>query len=401
MRHTVTMSPDSLWGLPQIRAVCLMAFAGISSFAVMLAALPVWGVGHAVPAHLAGTITTVMLAATVLTQVVSPALMRRFSLRGLLVWGLVLLGLPAPLYLWATALPGLYAVSAVRGVGFGLLTVTAALAIQVAAPPGRQGEAIGLFGLAGAIPTMIGAAIGAGLTLSGNFGWVCVIAATPLLGLAAARGVTADGTAPGGAGESLPMRIALRRLVVPVVLLFAATAAGGAVITVVPLELTGSARAALVLLVFGAVTAYARWRIGRFTDRRGHRLVPQTLTVIGAAGMAVAGWGFAAASVPLLLAGAIGTGIAYGALQSVTLDLAFSRVPAGQAPIASATWNAFFDAGTATGAAVFAAVAAGSAGGAGSMLVGTGLFLLVGLATVRSALAPWLERRRGPGRMEP
>src|SRR5699024_6995062 len=140
----------------------------------------------------------VMLAATVLTQVVSPGLMRRFTLRALLVWGLVLLGLPSPLYLWATDLPGLYAVSAVRGVGCGLLTVTAARAIQVAAPAGRQGEAIGVFGLAAAIPTMIGAAVGAGLTLSGNFVWVCVIGATPLLGLLAAPGVTTDASAPTG-----------------------------------------------------------------------------------------------------------------------------------------------------------------------------------------------------------
>src|SRR5699024_6134719 len=129
MRHTGTMKTDSLWAIAQIRAVFFMALAGVSSFAVMLAALPVWGVEHEVSDELAGTITTVMLAATVLTQVVSPGLMRRFTLRALLVWGLVLLGLPSPLCLWATDLPGLYAVSAVRGVGFGLLTVTAALAI--------------------------------------------------------------------------------------------------------------------------------------------------------------------------------------------------------------------------------------------------------------------------------
>ena len=101
-----------------------------------------------------------------------------------------------------------------------------------------------------------------------------------------------------------------------------------------------------------------------------------------------------------MLAGAVGAGIAYGALQSVTLDLSFSRVPGAQAPVASATWNAFFDAGTATGAAVFAAVAATSLGGRGAMTLGGLFLLLVGAASLRSALAPTLARRaerRRPG----
>src|SRR5699024_9527782 len=99
IRHTDRVRQESLWGVAQIRAVFYMALAGVSSFAVTLAALPVWGVEHEVSDRLAGTITMVLLAATVLTQVVSPRLMRRFTLRTLLVWGLLLLGLPSPFYL--------------------------------------------------------------------------------------------------------------------------------------------------------------------------------------------------------------------------------------------------------------------------------------------------------------
>src|SRR5699024_3689798 len=129
------------------------------------------------------------------------------------------------------------------------------------------------------------------------------------------------------------------------------------------------------------------------TEVHVHRCAIDFLTGIGSAGMAIMGWGFASGSVSLLMLGSLSAGIAYGALQSVTLDLSFSRVPGAQAPVASATWNAFFDAGTATGAAVFAAVAATSLGGRGAMTLGGLFLLLVGAASLRSALAPTLARR--------
>lgn len=377
-----------MWAIPQIRSTFLMVFAGLSSFAVMLSALPVWAVHNGVERGLAGTIMTVLLVATVATQLISAPLMRRFTLRSYMILGVALLGAPSVFYLWATDLASLYAVSAIRGVGFGFLTVTAAVAVQRAAPPGRQGEAIGFYGLAGGVPMAVGAAVGAGLTLAGHFSVVVIIAAVPVLGVLAAPGIEAD-VVPPPDSDGVPLTVALPRLVMPVFMLFVATAAGGAVVTLVPLEVTISTHASTILIAFGAVSAVFRWRIGLFTDTRGHRGVAQVLLVVGAAGMAIMGAGFVNDSLALLTAGVGAVAAAYGALQSVSLDSAFARLPRSQAPLASATWNAFFDAGTGTGTAIFAALAASSLRAPGAMYTGAIAFVVIAVASL-----PSLRRRR-------
>ena len=58
------------------------------------------------------------------------------------------------------------------------------------------------------------------------------------------------------------------------------------------------------------------------------------------------------------MAGALVLGIPYGALQNLTLLIAFAKVPSTGIPTASAVWNIGFDAGTATGAVMVGAVAA-------------------------------------------
>lgn len=351
----------------------------------MLSALPVWAVQNGIDPGLAGTVMSVLLIVTVMTQLVSPPLMRRFTIRTLMVWGVALLGAPAILYPWAVTLPALYAVSALRGVGFGFLTVTAALAIQQAAPPGRQGEAIGFYGLAGAIPVTVGAAVGAGLTLSGHFIFVAIIASAPVLGILAASGVKAE-VVPAAEVDGVPIAQALRRFLLPLGMLFVATAAGGAVVTLVPLQIPDSLQATVILIGFGSVAAVFRWQVGLYTDTHGHRWVAQILVAVGALGMGLTGVGFATASLGFLLPGVACAGIAYGALQSVSLDVTFQSVPRSQAPIASAAWNAFFDAGTAAGTAIFAALAATALQGEGAMMFGAGLFLLIGLLSVPSAM---------------
>ena len=63
------------------------------------------------------------------------------------------------------------------------------------------------------------------------------------------------------------------------------------------------------------------------------------------------------------MVGALALGVPYGALQNLTLLIAFARVPSAGIPTASAVWNIGFDAGTATGAVVVGAVAAASSFG--------------------------------------
>ncbi|GAB2612032.1 MFS transporter [Pseudactinotalea suaedae] len=388
---------QSLWRIPQIRAVFAISFAGLASFSITLAALPAWAaqIGHS--EQVVGTITGVMLGVTVLTQLGTARLLYRFSTRSLLAAGSLLLGMPTPLYLLLPQLESLYALSAVRGVGFAIVTVVGALAIPRAAPPERRGEAIGIFGLSAAIPMMVGISGGAALVLGGSFRVVAILGALPVLALVALPYVSAEdmGQAP-RATVSLPR--AASRLLYPAGLLLAITAAGGGLVTLLPLQRPSGAVAALALLVFGAVGMVARWQVGAVLDRAGNRLVLPVLVAAGVLGLVVVALTLAATASWLLMVGAGLLGLAYGGLQTVTLEMSFHRLPASDAPTASAIWNAAFDGGTAVGAAVLGFVGATALGGSGALAIGAAAIAVIGVlglvASGRSAqhTGPEVER---------
>jgi len=373
-----TARRESLWRIPQIRAVFAISFAGLTSFSITLAALPTWAakIGHA--EQVVGTITGVMLAVTVLTQLGTARLLARFSTRALLTAGSLLLGVPTPLYLVLPQLGSLYALSAVRGVGFAIVTVVAALAIPRAAPAERRGEAIGIFGLSAAIPMMLGISGGAALVLDGSFTAVAILGALPVLALLALPYVSAEDVAQAPrATVSLPT--AALRLLYPAGLLLAVTAVGGGLVTLLPLQRPTGAVAALALLVFGAVGMVARWQVGAVLDRVGNRLVLPALITSGALGAAVVALTFAVVSPWPLMIGAGLLGLAYGGLQTVTLEMSFQRLRAGDAPSASAVWNAAFDGGTGVGAAALGFVGATALGGAGALAIGAGAIAVIGV----------------------
>jgi len=66
--------------------------------------------------------------------------------------------------------------------------------------------------------------------------------------------------------------------------------------------------------------------------------------------MAVCAWAVAREQGVVLIAAATALGLCYGALQNLTLVVAFAAVGPQQLPAASAVWNIGFDAGTASGA---------------------------------------------------
>jgi len=356
------MTPDrsvpepSLWRIPQVRAMFAGNIAGFASYFLTLGALPAWALengGH--PQAVVGTISTMLLAATLVTQASAPYLMRTVSTRLLVVLGLLLLAVPSPFYVLATDLVALYGLSVVRGVGFGLLTVVGAVVIPQASPVHRRGEAIGIYGLAAAVPSMLAVSAGAALTLSGGFTWVAWLAAVPVLGLLPARWLPA-GTMPGEPGQLRRLPAVLRRLVLPSTLLFLVTMAGGGLMTLLPLERPDGNVAAAVLLLFGATGTAARWQVGRITDRVGHQIVQPLLTALAVLSVTTVALGLAAGSDVVLAVGAGLFGVSFGALQTTTLDVSMQRVP-DDASTVSAVWNAAFDGGTAAGAAVIGFIA--------------------------------------------
>jgi predicted MFS family arabinose efflux permease len=268
--------------------------------------------------------------------------------------GLLFLGVPALFYAYAQTLVPILAVTLVRGVGFGIVTVVFAAMVVELAPPGRRGEALGLLGVAITLPNIFCNALG--LWLAGRFGYEIVFLLggfAPLLGLGMIPWIRSSSPRTEQREESKAGfftglgRPPLRRIF----LLFAATTmAAGVVLTFLPLAVPGSGvfSAAGALLVVGITSTASRWWAGRFGDRRDPRLLLAPGLLVCASGMVCLPLGGV-----ILLFGALLFGTGFGLLQNATLILMMGRVSKSEYGLGSTLWNAAFDTGTGIGAFSF------------------------------------------------
>lgn len=389
----------SIWRQPGMLALAVLSATGFSGYALLLPLAPLWAVHGGAGTAGAGLVNGVLLLATVVTQLLVPRALRRWGWGPVLGGGLALLGVPAVLMALDDRLAVLLALSAVRGIGFGVLTVTGSAAAAALVEPGRRGEAIGAYGLAVALPNLVLLPAGPWLAETVGFGPALALGALPVLGAPAAlrlARVLADLPAPDGAASGGPLTPLLR----PVTVLLAATLAGGALLTFLPQAVDDAGLAAAGLLLMGLATALGRWRVGVLADRHGPRrylvpLVPSTALGMGVVAWSVAGESVAGESVAgdaprvvLLLLGMAVVGLCYGALQNLTLVVAFAAVERRDHDRASAAWNVGFDGGTALGSVAVGVLAATSSFAAAFAVAGMVALATWPLVRPSSAAAP-------------
>ena len=164
----------------------VMTCAGFSGYALLLTVAPLWAVEGGATTAGSGLVNGVLLLFTVLTQLLVPRALRRFGWGPVLAVGLALLGAPGVLLSLSDDLGVILALSAVRGIGFGVLTVTGSAAVAALVVPERRGEAIGAYGLAVAGPNLV--LLPAGPWIAESLGyWVAfTLSALPLAGIPAA-----------------------------------------------------------------------------------------------------------------------------------------------------------------------------------------------------------------------
>ncbi len=343
-RHSLLSGPVAL--------LTLATFAIIVGFQLLLSVVPLYAEATGGGPSGAGLATAAFMLSTVLTQVKMPKLLESFGYRKVLVAGVLFLGLPAFLYPLAGGVPGILAVTLARGVGFGIVTVVFIALIVELAPPGRRGEAMGLFGVAMTLPSIFCNPLGLWLVDASGYATVFLLGGlSPLLGLFAVVRLRLDHVARpagGGAGflEGLKRGPLLR-----LVLIFATvTSAGGVVVTFLPLALpaAGIFSPAAALLVFGITSTASRLWAGRFGDRRSPHLLLVPGLIASACGVAILPEGG-----PATLAGALLFGSGAGLLQNATLMLTMNRVAEDERSLGSTLWNVSFDAGTGAGALFF------------------------------------------------
>lgn len=359
-------------------ALLLLTVTGFSGYAALLTAAPLWAVHGGADEAGSGLVNGVLLIATVLTQFLVPAALRRWGWAPVMVTGMVLMGLAALGHIGSDQIGPVLALSVVRGVGFGILTVTGSAAVPELVPAARRGAAIGLYGLAIALPNVLLLPAAPWAAQHWGFPVVFAVAGLPLLGVPAAIRLAralpqrphevietpqpVGDAATAAPDPDQPLGAAYRRLARPTLLLLAVTFAGGALITFTAQMVPGTVLAGVALLVMGLTAAVARWGIGMLSDRHGPHRFLLGFVLAGVVGVALLAWSVQLGAagpgpVALLMVGMALLGTAYGGLQNLTLVVAFEQVARRHFQTASAVWNAGFDLGTALGAMLVGVIA--------------------------------------------
>lgn len=373
---------ESVWrvrGMPLLLAMTVLGFSG---YAALLPVAPLWAVRGGADAGGAGLVNGVLMLFTVLTQLVVPGALRRFGWAPVLVAGMVLLGLPALAHPLSDALAPTLVLSAVRGLGFGVLTVTGSALVAELVEPARRGKAIGAYGLAIAGPQVLLLAGAPWIAEQLGFWVVFALAGMPILGIVPAIGLARMLHHVPEAQERAPYA----RLLRPMMLLLGVTLAGGALITFMAQMSSSATLTVVALLVMSATAALTRWRVGSLADRYGPQPFVWPLVINTAVGMTVIAWAVRdvqATVAPALVIGAAVVGASYGALQNLTLVVTFASVSRPHYGSASAVWNIGFDAGTGLGSVVVGLVVAATSFSTGMLTAGALALLTLPLALRR------------------
>ncbi len=331
--------------------VSCATFAAIFGHQILFSVVPLYVDDLGGGSTGAGAANGLYMFATVLTQIQMPRILPRFGYRAMLVFGMLLLGAPTLLYGVAGSLTPILALSLLRGIGFGMVTVVVFAVIAEITPPGRLGEALGIVLVFTTVPTVFCGALG--LWMAQNVGFLSVFllgTALPLFGFLCALGI---GAAPQPAGGSTAGFFAglSRGPLLRVMLVFASvTVSAGMVLTFLPISASGPGlfSATGALLFFAGSTTFFRWWAGRMSDRYGSFI----LLVPGLLLAAVGVWSLSADGVWLLV-GAVVFGAGFGILQNATLLMMMERVEKGEYGLGSTLWNVAFDAGSGAGAFAF------------------------------------------------
>lgn len=352
---------------------------GFSGYAALLPTSPLWAVQGGASEAGAGLVNGVLLLFTVLTQLFVPGMLRRYGWSAVIGSGMALMGVPALLHIFSDALVPILFLSAIRGVGFGILTVTGSAAVAELVEPERRGKAIGAYGLAIALPNLVVLPLAPWVAQTWSFTWVFIVAGVPLLGIpfvialgrvlqdppAELDPVEPDDSVVESAdAEEMSVRTASVRLLVPTVLLLGVTLSGGALTTFAPQMVDSGAASTAALFGIGATAALSRWGMGGLSDRFGaHRFI-WPLTLLTVVSMALCAWTVAVSTpspavLVTFVAAACLVGVSYGGLQNLTLVVAFEAVTRAHFRLASAVWNVGFDLGTGLGSVLVGLLAAG------------------------------------------
>lgn len=379
----------------QFRLLLICALTGLTGYTALLPVVPLWATRSGGGPIAAGSTTAVFMAATVLTQLGVPVMLRYVSHRALLSGGCVLLGLPSFGYIAAQNMPALLGVSAVRGAGFGLLVVLSGAMVAELLPESARGRGTAWYGATSGLSTVLFLPSGTWAAEQWGFAVVFLVAGLlPLLAAVVGWGIgplptaeqdprtnVGDGVAPGrdagagadddtgtevrggaGAGSDRAGQWSIRSvrpLLIPAIAMLAGAVNSAIVLTFVA-DAFAPWLASVALLLFGIAVTSGRLVAGMLRDRAGEprMLLPgHGCVLLGAALLAAAAGGIAV--VPGVLLGSAAVAFGFGSVQNDAMVSMFGRVRSSEYAVASTVWNISYDGGTGLGSIGIGAIAVG------------------------------------------
>src|ERR1700722_14364374 len=351
-----TTVPARLLRLPRA-ATFAAEFTTLTSFFLLLSAMPMLAAAAGASSSGAGLITGSLLLGTVAAEAVAAVEIGRFGYRVVLAAGAVLLGAPALAMLTREPQAVMLGVSVTRGVGFGLCGVVTGALTAALLPPERRGAGLVLLGIVSGVPAIV--ALPAGIWLAGHHlaaAAAAMAAVAGLLPLTVIRWLPGKREARGGArakpggGARGSGPVAGGALRLPLIFA-AATIAAGVLDSFLPLARGIPANlSSAALLVQAIVATLSRWQAGKHGDRYGHARLLIPALIVAALGMAAM---MMLGSPVAIFAGMVLFGAGFGVIENATFALLIEQLPEAKA---SAWWNFAYDAGYGAGPAVFGLV---------------------------------------------
>jgi MFS family permease len=351
-----------------------VSFCALLSFYLPLSVVPSDLVARGAGPVAAGWVMAVLVLHAVAAELLAPRIVVHTGPTVLAVAGLVLMTLSGMGVATFSTVHVVLVLTAVRGIGFGLVVVVVAAQIARLLPAERRGEGLGWAGVVAGVPAVAGLPLG--LWVADRHGATTASAAAAL---AAAVGVAAApwarGVAPVGTGSD-PVHLAGPRVLVaarrpqqrrPATVFVAVVASTGVLIAFLPsLALVTPRLTGVAILVHSLCATVTRLLAGIHGDRHGHRgWLWFGLLGSGAGFVALA---FSPSPALLMVAMAL-SGAAFGAAQSASLTLMFEDAGPHDLPAVSALWNASYDLGLGLGPLLFGMVLVHTSSSAALMLV--------------------------------
>jgi predicted MFS family arabinose efflux permease len=331
---------------------------GLSTLNLALPVLPLSVARATGNTGLAGVVTAAVAVLTVIFELQAPHLLRRVRPVRLLVAGLLVEMIAMAGFAEFRALPAMLFFGGLVGAGFGTVATVSTILVGRLAPPGRRGEAIGYYGLAASLPSVVGPP--SGLLLLDAFGLSAVFwagSATSVVGILLAAWLRP----PPQPASAQPTGGLVATLMTPRVLLIwgsfvCVTFTFGGIVSFSPFLLPGSGlgSAPAFLLVAGLARTSARTLSGRVIDRLGDWRPVWPLLLLGALGLAV----LPLRQPALTMLAALVFGAGLGVTQTAAFVGMLRSTDPSRAGIVGGLWNVAVDVGFATSALLLAPLAA-------------------------------------------